>query len=242
MKAFKKGKQHTLCPTANWSICVLHPDHTCPVCYWLHSTFVLPCPFTFWNDRITCGTKTGLRINNTLKRCPVWDLSRDVCLTVWAWQLTVQIHPDIIRETGLQPMLFLAAGLLVSILNLCSHPPPIANFCSTVLESLQITGLVYCTVCYQGQLSHPPAVFRVFGKQLPFLGMSCLNKCPLLNFFRLMRNCHVSGKLSVESECVRFFILWELPMKMPLCWLFSSYIWTRHPFVSSIQNCHMTFT
>ena len=104
-------------------------------------------------------------------------------------------------------MLFLAAGLLVSILNLCSHPPSIANFCSTVLESLQITGLLYCTVHYQGQLSHPFAVFHVFGKQLLFLVMSCLNKCLLQNFLRLMRNCHDSWKFSVESECVRFLIL-----------------------------------
>jgi len=104
-------------------------------------------------------------------------------------------------------MLFLAAGLLVSILNLCSHPPCIANFCGTVLESLQITELLYCTVRYQGQLSHPPAVFHVFDRQLLFLVMNCLNKCLLLNFFRLMRNCLVSWKLSVESECVRFLIL-----------------------------------
>lgn len=208
----------------------------------LDSTFVLPCPFSFWNDRITCGIETGLKINNTLKWCTGWYLCKGVCVADWAWQLTVQIHPDIIGETGLQPMLFLAAGLLVSILNLCSHPPSIANFCSTVLESLQITGLLYCTVHYQGQLSHPPAVFHVFSRQLLFLVMSSLNKCLLLNFFRLMRNCHVSWKLSVESECVRFLSLWELLLKMPLCWLFSSYKWTRHPFVSSIQNCHMTFT
>jgi len=183
MKAFKKGKLCTLCPTANWSICVLHPDHACPVGYWLHGTFVLLCPFSWWNDRITCDVETGQKINNTLKWCTVWDLCRGVCLADWAWQLTVQIRPDIIRETGLQPMLFLAAGLLVSILNLCSHPPSIANFCSTVLESLQITGLLYCMVHYQGQSSHPPAVFCVFGKQLLFLVMSCLNKCLLLNFF-----------------------------------------------------------
>jgi hypothetical protein len=125
MKAFEKGKWYTLCPTANWSICVLHLDHTCPVSNWLHSAFILPCPFSFWNDRITCGIETGLKINNTLKRCTVWDLRKGVCLADWAWQLTVQINPDIIGETGLQPMLFLAAGLLVSILNLWSHPHPL---------------------------------------------------------------------------------------------------------------------
>ena len=158
-----------------------------------------------------------------------------------ASKLTVQIHPDIFGETGLQPMLFWAAVLLVSILNLFSHPPSIASFCSTVLESLQITGLLYCTLHYQGQSSHPPAMFLAIGKQLLCLVMNCLNRCLLLDFFRLMRSCCVSWKLSDVSECVRFLIPWELPVKMPLCWLFISHKWTWHPLVSSIQNCHMTF-